>query len=476
MLAAAIGGGVYFVTSGAAAARIGSIAVLPFANGGNADLEYLSQGMARQILIRLSALEAPDLIVLPWSAVSRYAGKDPQEVGRTLGVDAVVTGIMTPQSDGLDIYVELIDIRRTAQIQGWQYRPKLVDVITTESQMARDVADRLRLDSSLLPSQRLSRRDTNNPQAHLLYLKGRNLAEKLTAKEAEEAVKYFQQATTLDPEYVAAYAGLGSASVIVAQAYGYTHESAAQARAAAGKALALDNSSAEAHYAQGRVYQLDWKWADAEREFTTAALLSPTLVDAHHYYSHILSALGRHEESLAVTRQALDIDPRDPLMNAHRAWLDLHQGHFEAATTGAKKSLDLGETYFGHVYLGRAYAQTGRYEDSLSELRRAQQITPNPEALANIGYVYAKSGRAREARQILDEMDKLSAQRPIPLGLKAFVYVGLNQKELTFQWLEHAFGEHAAFLRDLQNDERWAPIRSDARYVDLVKRIGLSGS
>jgi eukaryotic-like serine/threonine-protein kinase len=458
---------------------IDSVAVLPFVNA-NADpnTEYLSQGIAGNIVNNLSQLKLPNLRVVPWSTVSRYTGQqvNPQEVGRALKVRAVLVGTVIQRGDSINIQMELVDIVKVSQLWGQQYERKLTDILPLQEQMATDISNKLRLRLNVEEQQRLTKRYTENTDAHILYLKGRNLSGEYTPERLQKGAQYFQQAIDLDPNYALAYAGLASSYVTLgSRGTRSPKDSYQRAKSAAAKALAIDDTLAEAHNAQGVVKRdFDRDWSGAEREFKQAIALNPTYVDPHHSYSHLLEAMGRTEESLAESQRILEIDPLDPIMNAHLGWHYLMARRAEQAIVLCQKALEVGNTYWGHYYLGQAYEQKARYAEAIAEFNKALGLSgASTEAIAALGHAYAVSGNRRKAQHVLDDLDKLSEQRYVSLGYKALIYAGLGDSEQAFKWLQKAYEDGPGWLIYLNVDPRYDSLRSDPRLADLLRRMNL---
>jgi eukaryotic-like serine/threonine-protein kinase len=458
---------------------IDSVAVLPFANAsGDPNTDYLSQGIAGTIVNRLSQLQLPNLRVVPWSTVSRYAGRqvDPQEVGRALNVRAVLAGTVIQRGDSLNIEMELVDIKKVSQLWGQQYQRKLADILPLQEQIATDISNKLRLRLNAEQEQRLTRHYTENSEAQLLYLKGRSLMDEKTAQGLQKAAQYFQQAIAIDPNYALAYAGLASSDVLlVRRGASSPTDTYLSAKSGATKALAIDDTLADAHVAQGVVKtDFDRDWPTAEEEFKRAITLAPTLVEAHHQYSHFLEAMGRSEESLSESQRALEIDPLDPVISAHLGWHYVMARRPEQAIVQCQKALEVGNTYWGHFYLGQAYEQKARYNEAIAEFNKALGISEgSTEAIAALGHAYAVSGKRREAQHVLDDLDSLSKRQYVSLGYKAIIYAGLGDKEQAFKWLQYAYEEGSGWLIYLNVDPRYDPLRSDPRFQTLLHSVNL---
>lgn len=471
--------GLYVLPGRASTENVDSIAVLPFVDtNGDRDVEDLTGGIASTLTNTLSTLELPNLRVIPWSTASRYRGRqiDPQAVGRALKVRAVLVGTVTRRGDGLSLQMELVDTVRTAQFWGKQYRLSPSDIQPLQDQIAQDVSDRLQFKLSGEERRRLTKHDTNNPQAHMLYLKGRGAADRFTQEGRLVARRYFEQAVELDRDYALAYAALGLVYTDLATGGPLDPvEAYPLAKTATARALELDDTLADAHVALAFVHRdFDRDWSGAETEFKRAIALNPASVNAHHGYSHLLAALGRIDDSLAESQRLLDIDPLDPVMSAHMGWNYFMVRRFDQAIAQCKKALEIGESYQGHWYLGLAFEQVRQYDDALAEFNKATAIAPtNVDPLASAGHAYAVSGRRREAQQVIDQLDTLSKKRYVSPLEKALVYVGLRDTDQALSLLADA-AERRANMRDLGVDPRFDSVRSDPKFKDLLHRLGLA--
>jgi tetratricopeptide (TPR) repeat protein len=242
--------------------------------------------------------------------------------------------------------------------------------------------------------------------------------------------------------------------------------------------LEIDETLADAHNAQGMVkMDFDRNFPGAEKEFKRAIELDPKNTDAHHAYSHFLVALGRTEESLAESKRALEIDPLNLVMNSHLAWHYLFARDYGQAIKQGRQTLDMGEDYWAHFYLGQAYEQTKRYEEAIAEFKKALRISPeSDEATAALGHTYAISGRKGEAQQLITELNESAKRRYVSLGCQAMVYAGLGDKDQALKWLQEAFDERAGWLVYLNVDPRYDGLRSDPRFKDLLRRMKLVGA
>ena len=460
---------------------IGSIAVLPFVNQNHdPDSEYLSDGVTESIINSLTQL--PNLKVAARSSVFRYKDKedDPMAAGKEMGVRAVLTGRIMQRGDSLTISTELLDVRDNKQLWGEQYQRKISDLLAVERDIAQEITGNLRLKLSGLEQSRVVKHYTENPEAYQLYLKGRFYWNRRTEDGARKGIEYFQLAIEKDPGYALAYTGLADCYSILGTSYNVASlspsEAIPKAKAAATKALEMDDTLAEAHTSLAYIrLNYDWDWAGAEREFKRAIELDPNYANAHHWYSHYLMAMSRTEESLAESKRGLELDQLDPVMNIHLGWHYIYAHQYDLAIEQFRKTLEMDPNYgLTHWYLGQAYALKGMYAEAETELRKAKDLLQQNVAVeADIGYAYAASGKGGEAKKAIDELKQSSKQRYVSSYYIALIYTGLGEKDSAFEWLENAYRERSDLLIYVKVDPRLDSLRSDARFAELVRRVGL---
>jgi eukaryotic-like serine/threonine-protein kinase len=454
-----------------------SIAVLPFDNATrNADTEYLSDGISEALINSLS--ELPQLKIIARSTAFRYKGKqiDPQSVGRDLKVQTVLMGVVRQLGDRLNVQVDLVDAVTGSQLWGQEYERKLVDVLAVKQALVREVTEKLRLKLTGEQQQRLTQRDTTNPEAYQFYLRGRYYWNKRTAENLTKAMEQFQQAADKDPNYALAYVGLSDSYVLLENYAGTpANETLPKAKAFAERALQLDNSLAEAHTSLGYVYNGLWRWEEAEQEFKRAIELNPNYPNAHHWYSLCLLDLGRIAEAKAEIKRAHELDPLSLIIGTTVTYAYLAEGDAKFAGAQSKKVVELDPNFSrGHEYLGLAYLKEARYSEAIAELQKAVELSGRERwPLRDLGYGYAISGKRAEAEAIIKELvGKYENGRALGQDLAA-VYAGLGEKDQAFAWLEKDFQTRSGLL----GWTRWAPafesLRSDPRYADLLRRMGL---
>lgn len=480
LLMAAVTAAAYISSFFGSGQAIDSIAVLPFVNeGGDPDTEYLTDGITDSLINSLSQL--PTLKVMSRNSVFHYKGQetDARAAGKELRVRAVLTGLVVIRGDSLSIRIELVDVRDNSHLWGRQYPRKLSDLPAVPAELACDVSEKLRLRLSGEDKQRLLKRDTVNPEAYDLYLKGRYYLNALTPEGDKRGLEYFQRAIEIDSHYGAAYAGLAEYYAVVA--YPATtssvppREAYSKAKEAALRAVELDARLAEAHTSLGMIAMLDeWDWKGAEREIRRAIALNPNYVNARHWYSHYLIYLGRFPESLAESQSALALDPLDVGMNFHLGFHYYSARQYDQAIAQLQKALDMNPNHSdAHTILGLVYEQKGRYAEAIAELQKNRQLG-GVDQRGCLGHVYASSGQMGKARKLLDELQEEAKHTNVSPFNIARIYEGLGEKDQAFAWLEKAYAERDSNLTNLKVEPEFDSLHSDPRFTDLLQRIGVS--
>ncbi len=476
VLALAAAGVMYFAYFASRDQAIRSVAVLPFANGnGDPDLEYLSDGLSESLIDRLSQL--PGMKVIARSSSFKYKGKevDPQEVARSLGVEALVLGRVVQRGDDLQVRVELVDARDGTQIWGEQYNRRAADIQTVQEEISRIISQKLRLRLTGAQEQQLTKHVSTNPQAYQLYLNGLYYWRKGHPFEnGKRALDYYNQALTLDPNFALAWAGVANFY------FGFTglslldpKEALPKAKAAAQRALELDETLAEAHSVLAGIKQDEWDWAGAERGHRRAVELNPNSVDARHRYARFSSVMGRHEEALAEVKLAQELDPLRTSLRLREGIVLYIARRYDEAVEKLRHVIELEPDHaVAHNFLGVAYDAKGMYEQAINEQQKAISIEREmTEARIFLGYALAKSGRKSEAKAILDEL-KTTKEYVSPAVL-AVLYIGLEDKEGAIAALERAYGARDLQLQYLGAVHHYDSLRSDPRFQDLMQRVGL---
>jgi TolB-like protein/DNA-binding winged helix-turn-helix (wHTH) protein len=454
--------------------QIDSIAVMPFVNeSGNAELEYLSDGMTESLINSLSQL--PKLNVKARSSVFHYKGKgtDAATIGRELNAQAILNGRVVQHGDGLTLYLELVDAQTGNRIWGDQYIRKQTDIISLQNEIARTVVDKLKVKLSRADEQKLAKNYTENVEAHQLFLRGRFQWRKLTQPDIEKGIAYMQQAVDNDPSYALAYAGIAEAYRALAIASEMPpSEIWPKAKAAAQKAVEIDDDLAEGHSGLGSaIYFNDWNWAEAENQFLRALELDPNSSMAHFGYADFLSRMGRGEEGRAHLKRAREIEPLSPFLNAFEA-ASLPEP--DEAMERVRIAIDLDPNfYFAHMIAAVIYKRKQMYPESIAESRLAKELSPN-QTWSDVGLVgtLVQTGKLDEARAIRDEMLKLSKSRFVPPFNIALVYNALGETDQALAWLEKGYEQRDPRMTFLKTDGRLKNLREDPRFQDISRRVG----
>jgi TolB-like protein/Tfp pilus assembly protein PilF len=459
---------------------IDSLAVLPFTNGGgDANIDYLSDGITESLIDNLA--HVPRLKVKSRNSVFRYKGKDVdvQRVGNDLGVSAVVIGRVVPRGDNIEVSAELTDVRDNTEIWGQHYSGKSADIISLQQQIAGDLAEKLRSKLSTSEKQQVTKQGTQNPEAYELYLKGRYAWNKRTPSDIATAISFFNQAIAKDPGYALAYSGLADAYAVSAS-YGDTpSETYAKSNAAARKALELDASLAHPHAVLGNnEMDHDWDFAGGEVEFKKALELDPNDATARQWYALYLSLIGgREEEARAEANRAHQLDPLSPIMGLRVAAVQFHARQYDEAIARSKKVADENPTFApAHALLAEVYWGKRMYPQAIGERKAYGQLSGDhneTEFASALEQGFRSAGwkgaltKGIQTRQAQRKTGSVS-----PYGIAA-LYADLGDKEQTFQWLNTAYQERDWLLVGLKTDFQFDPIRSDPRFAELVRKVGL---
>lgn len=456
---------------------IESIAVLPFANvGGDPDTEYLSEGLTESLIDALSRL--PNLTVKSKNAVSRYQGPDAdaQAAGRELRVEAVLTGEVSPRAEELSVGSELVDVSKGSHLWGERYDRKLVDVLALQIEIVRQVAEKVRPALTGEDAKRVVKPRTESPEAFQFYLKGRYASNRYDSEGLRKGIDFLTRAVELDPSYALAFAGLSTCFYDASGLLLPQDDAMRSARAAAQRALKLDDTLAEAHMALALVLaNYDWNWPEAETAYRRAIELNPSSSPAHRYYAYLLMARGRLDEASVEMTRARDLDPLTPINGAWLAYFSYLGRRYDDAVDQYKRIIDIDPTFVvAHYTLGLVYEKQARFSEALDELEKARALDrESPFILANLGQVYALEGKNKDARKILEELKSRSAHEHVDPALIALVYSGLGDHDQAFAWLEKAFNVRSEEILVLGLDPKWDGLRADPRLAALIARAGL---
>jgi adenylate cyclase len=453
-----------------------SIAVLPFDNQNrDPDNDYLCDGIPESIINSLS--ELPKLKVMSRNSVFHYKGKetDAQTVGKELKVQTLLTGRVRQHGDSLTVGVELINAQDNSQMWGQQYNRKLADVFAVQEEIAKEVSEKLRLKLTAAERQQLAKRPTENLKAFEYYMQGRSYAHRRTREDLLVAIRYYEKAIEEDRNYALAYAGLADVHGALGT-YGYIApiEGRRKAEEAASKALALDENLAEAYATLGFAHTVfaPSNFSRGDRELRRAIELSPSLALAHFYLGISLVRQGRLDEGLEELLKARELDPLSSIIARNVALPYYLKRDYVRALELLRQANELGPAFTTTFEIG-IYIQNSLFNETFAELEKAKRERKSDAILIySTGMVYAAQGKRAEALQIIKELEEMSGASLSQAHWMAKIYATLNEKELALTWLERglAAGGIGPFYKD---EPVWDPIRSDARFADLLRRMGI---
>lgn len=458
------------------------LAVLPFVNlSGDADQTWLCDGITEEMIAQLGRLQPQRLGVIARTSVMRYRQTDKtiEEIGRELGVSYALEGSVRRSEDRVRITSQLIHTGDQALLWSETFEEYFGDVLSIQTKVARRIAQTLSLE--LLPEQGASLGQAFSTDAVAVdaYHKGRYSWNKRTIEGVQKAIEFFDAAVSRDPEFAHAYAGLADCYAVLGSA-GYDalppHEAMPKVKHGARKALELCRGLAEAHtslaYAR---FSYDWDLRGAEQGFRRAIELNPSYATAHQWYAHCLMAAGRVEPALAEMKQAKALDPLSPAISVGVGWCLYYARRYEEAIQCYRQTLELDPHFLtAHYALGLAYQGLGQSKDAVTEFEGAAAASGrSPFSLAALGHAYAALGRQDESRRIIDELLQLSGRRYVPAAYIGWVYVGLGDYDQAFEWFEKAYQERWEHLVYLKVEPTFDCLRSDPRFADLARRVGL---
>jgi serine/threonine protein kinase/tetratricopeptide (TPR) repeat protein len=474
LLAVAAGAYMMFFKS---AKAIDSLAVLPFINAsGDPQMDYLSDGISEGVINSLTRIH--ELRVIPRSTMFRFKGKDvdPQEIGTKLSVGAVLSGTVKKEGDNVDIQVDLIDVQKQSQIWGDHFSAKSSDLLTLQQQIIDNVSKELQISVSGASKEEVNKRSTQNGEAYQLYLQGRFYWNKRNADGIERAIDYFNQAIALDTTFALAYVGLADCYVIQPQYAGVqTRTTLPLAESAAEHALRLDNSLAEAHTTLAFTFFGQFRYDEAEKEFKQAIALNPRYATAYHWYGLMEGELGHFDLYLDDAEKAQQIDPYSPVIALNVGAANMYLGHYEDAMISFKKCMEIDPSFaIGHAWIGNLDLRMKNPAGALPELQKALELSGRSgECLGYLGYYYGKTGNRPDALKILnEEQDRYRAGKAAAYSV-ARIYISLGDKDKAIEWLQKDYDDRSTWISALVQDFVWDDIRTDPRFIDIEKKVGL---
>ncbi len=466
-----------------AAKSIRSVAVLPFDNfSGDPEQQYFADGMTEALIAELGQIR--DLRVPSRTSVMLYkrAKKPLRQIAKELTVDALLEGSVTRSGERVEITVQLLDGLRDQHLWGGTYDRDFRDVLALQHELARAITAELKISFSPQEQQHLKSSAPVNADAYAAYLRGRYYWYKRTIEGFQKSIQYYEQAVAADPNYAPAYAGLADAYALLGSSPNDglpPYEAMPKAKAAAQKALQLNDGLAEAHASLAHINMVyDWNWTSAEKEFKQAIELNPNYAGAHEWYAEFLAARGRESEALSEMKRARDADPLLVLMHAAVAEALYYSRRYDDVISQCQQTLELDPDYpLAHFHLGRAYMGKNMYPEAIAEYQKAQaSLGETPAILMAIGYANAKAGDRAAARKALEELRAQSKRRYVPALYFAAIYTGLGDSDAGLLWLEKAYREHSEYLIYLNVDPMADTLRASPRFQAILRKIGIDDS
>lgn len=461
--------------------RITSIAVLPFINeSGDAGKDYLSDGLTELFINRLSQL--PELTVKARNSVFKYKGKEfsSQTAGDELDVQAVLLGRISERNGAMKINLELVDVATGNQIWGEQYNYKENALIGFQTEIVQDVSNKLRSRLSNKDEKNLKKVFTQHSGAYDDFMRGRFHWNKRTAQDLVKSIEYYEQAVALDPNFALAYAALADSYVLLSgYAVSTPQESFPKAKTAALKAIALDDSLAEAHCALAYVlFNFDWNFEESEKEMRRALELNQNYSTAYHWYGNAnLLAMRKYDDSIKALQRAHELDPLSLIINADLATSYLYAGQYEQAEKQYKKTLELDESFpYAHTYLGRTFLMMGKYKNALESFEKSYALGKDPRVLMLMSVTFSRMGKRDEAIKKIQELNKIAQEKYVSPYYFALAYTATGDKDKAFEWLEKALSVREGRMTLIKTDPLLDDLHSDPRFNDLLKRVGLEKS
>jgi serine/threonine protein kinase/tetratricopeptide (TPR) repeat protein len=457
-------------------AAISSIAVMPFVNAsGNPEVEYLSDGMTETLINSLSQL--PNLNVKARSTVFRYKGKefDPKKIASELNVQALLTGRVVQRGDQMTLSLELIDPATENVLWGNKYERKSAELIALQTEVARDVSNKLKPRLSGAEEAKLTKTYTTNPEAYQLYLKGHYFSRQFTLEGFRTGVAALNQAIALDPNYALAYAGLSDAYFYASTIHLPPTEALPKAEEYARKALALDDSLAAAHHSLANVrstYERDF--AGTRRDFDRAIELDPNDASIYFDYTQFLSNIGENEPAIRAAEQAAKIDPLDGQIATWVGAAYVMARRYDEALQKLQAAIRLDDkVWWTYYWQGIAYSEKGMHDKAIESLQTAAKLDDSPLIRGVLAHALARAGRRAEAQRVIDDLIELSKSKFVSQSTIAMAYAGLGEKDKAFEWLDKSYESHDEAILWLKNHPMFEPLRDDPRYKPMLKRLNL---
>jgi len=455
------------------------LAVLPFENlSRDPDQEFFSDGLTEEMIAQVGKLNRDRLTVVARSSVAKYKGSNlaAKEIGKELKADYLVQGSVRRSSDRVRITVQLIQAQNQTDLWTESYDRELKDLLAVQDSVVQSIASEIHIALTDEQEKRLAAPRQISPEAYEAYLKGRYYWNKRTGESMQKAEQYFEQAIDNDATYAAAYSGLADCNSGLAwHGFKSPAEALPKAYAAARKALEINPESAEAHASLGIAMSHRWDWTGAEAEFRRALQLDPQYANAHHFYGDYLSIRSRHGEAIAEAKRALELDPLNLMISTWVGFRYYMARDYSRAIDRNRNSVELDPNFAAaHLLLGKDYVEAGLHSEAVNELKKAADLSgDSPLYTAQLASALAAGGRNGDALRIAHQLETISKKRYVsPYGL-AQIYAASNKKGDTFKWLQAAYEDHAVWMGYLASDPIFDRYRSDERFKDLLRRVGL---
>ena len=462
--------------SGGRSQRIESLAVLPLENlSHDPEQEYFADGMTDALITNLTRIGSLRVISRTSSMQYKKARKSLPQIAKELKVDGIIEGTVQRSGNQVRISVQLLHGPTDTHLWAREYERDLSDIVTLQREMARAVADEIRIQLTPQESRSLAGGAAVNPEAYEAYLRGRHFWNKRTEEGLKRSLAYFQQAIEKDPNYARAYVGLSDLHNSLGF-YGLRppRETYPKAKELAMRALALDDTLGEAHTSLASVLaDYEWDWAGAEREFRRAIELNPNYEVAHQWHADHLVFMGRFEEGRKEIERAQDLDPLSLIISSDVALHHYYSRDYDSTIAEAARMFELEPDYpLGHIWLGMASVQKGKPDAAVEEFRKAGGVPQgNLMALALLGHAYGRAGRRAEALAVIQELEKAARTRFVSAAYFTLVYLGLGDRAKFFEWFEKSYRERSALMVRLKVEPMLDPVRSDPRFQVFLKRM-----
>ena len=462
---------------------IDSVAILPFENiGSDSNVEYLAHGIAEYLTSSLSRL--PGVTVISSTAASRFKpraawadARDMRDLGNELKVQAVVIGKIAQEGSRLQVQVELIDVRNNGSLWGEQYDRSATEILGVQEEIARGISEKLGTRLTRTVESQISKRYTESTEAYHLYLRGRYFWNKRTEPDLRRAIALFDEATGIDPQYSLAYAGLADSYQLLTFHGGLSpKEYCPKARAAAERAIEIDDKLAEAHTALAyEKFYCEWDWPGAEVEFKRAIGLNPNYATAHQWYGEYLGLMSRNDESLAEREKAVRLDPLSPIITSELGFAYYYARNYKRAVEEFRKAVELYPDFSpAHSFLACAYEGSGLSDQAIAECQKAIALADDSYLLTQLARANAHAGNRGSAERLLAKMVESSKNRYYPPTLIAMVYAALGHRDEAFEWLYSAYQHRDWALVQLSAAPELDSLRSDPRFADLMRQMNFS--